>query len=534
MKKKYISFEETKRFSKLITSYLNQTEEMKPFYGFFPLIDNFEKQIELKKETYSVLNRQVLVDSLEEQYHSVAHSTAVEKNLSLLKKENTFTITTGHQLSLMTGPLYFLYKIISTINLCKQLKKAYPKSNFIPVYWMASEDHDFEEISSFRFENKNFVWSREPAGAVGELPLEDLKPTLDAFEQQLGSSANAEFLKDLIGRTYRASESLSEATFRMVNFLFGEYGLVVIEPQTNKLKTLFKPVIREELTKNSSYKKVTSQIEQLIKEFDPNYSPQVNPREINLFYLTPKGRYRIERIQNRYHLNGTEQSFNEAEFLKLVDSEPERFSPNVILRPLYQECILPNLCYIGGGGELAYWFQLNSTFKHFNVPFPVLLLRNSALLYTKKLSKKIANFDLQVSDLFMKRDALINKKIRQISKIDLDLTPLKNQLKKQFTRLHNLVAQTDGSFKGAVAAQEAKQLKGIEYLEKLLLKAQNRVLKSDVERLAVIHELLFPNDSLQERALNFTSFYLELGVDLIPNLVGALDPLNPDFVLLEY
>jgi bacillithiol biosynthesis cysteine-adding enzyme BshC len=359
-------------------------------------------------------------------------------------------------------------------------------------------------------------------------------PTLDAFEQQLGSSANAEFLKDLIGRTYRASESLSEATFRMVNFLFGEYGLVVIEPQTNKLKTLFKPVIREELTKNSSYKKVTSQIEQLIKEFDPNYSPQVNPREINLFYLTPKGRYRIERIQNRYHLNGTEQSFNEAEFLKLVDSQPERFSPNVILRPLYQECILPNLCYIGGGGELAYWFQLNSTFKHFNVPFPVLLLRNSALLYTKKLSKKIANFDLQVSDLFMKRDALINKKIRQISKIDLDLTPLKNQLKKQFTRLHNLVAQTDGSFKGAVAAQEAKQLKGIEYLEKRLLKAQKRVLKSDVERLAVIHELLFPNDSLQERALNFTSFYLELGVDLIPNLVGALDPLNPDFVLLEY
>jgi len=185
--------------------------------------------------------------------------------------------------------------------LCKQLKKAYPKSNFVPVYWMASEDHDFEEISSFRFENKNIrLVQRACRELLGKCPLEDLKPTLDLFEQQLGSSANAEFLKDLIGRTYRASKSLSEATFRMVNFLFGEYGLVVIEPQTNKLKTLFKPVIREELTKNSSYKKVTSQIEQLIKEFDPNYSPQVNPREINLFYLTPKGRYRIERIQNRF------------------------------------------------------------------------------------------------------------------------------------------------------------------------------------------------------------------------------------------
>lgn len=534
MKKKFISFEETKRFSKLINAYLDQSERLEPFYGAYPLIENFEVQIASKKKSYSASHRQVLVNTLKEDYSSIAHTVAVRKNLTLLENENTFTITTGHQLSLMTGPLYFIYKIVSTINLCKILKKAYPKLNYVPVYWMASEDHDFEEISSFQFQGKSIRWAREAAGAVGEMTLEDLQLALDIFEQKLGESLNAQYLKDLISQSYKASDSLSEATFRLVNILFGDYGLIIIEPQKSELKALFKPIIKEELSKSSCYKVVTTQIEQLKKEFDSTYSPQVNPRKINLFFLTPDGRRRIERVGDRFQLDGTEKFFTDTELIKLVDNQPELFSPNVILRPLFQECILPNICYIGGGGELAYWLQLNSMFKHFNIPFPILLLRNSALLYTEKLGKKIEKLNLKTSDLFMNRNALLDKKIRQISNIDLDLSLLKNQLKKQFNSLQDLVTQTDASFKGAVAAQQAKQFKGIEHLEKRLLKAQKHVLKDELERLTFIHEKLFPNNNLQERTHNFSSFYLELGPKLIPNLIEAFDPLNPDFVLLEY
>jgi len=195
---------------------------------------------------------------------------------------------------------------------------------------------------------------------------------------------------------------------------------------------------------------------------------------------------------------------------------------------------LPNLCYIGGGGELAYWFQLNYAFEHYGIPFPILLLRNSALLYSKKLAKKIKKLNLETADLFLKRNALLNKKIRQISNIDLDLSPLKEQLKKQFDNLQKLVEKTDASFQGAVEAQQAKQLKGIKQLEKRLLKAQKRALKDEVERLELLHDQLFPNDNLQERVLNFSSLYLELGAVFIPYLIEALDPLNPNFVLLEY
>ena len=534
MKKKFISFKETKRFSQLITSYLDKAESIQPFYGLFPSVQNFKKQIEAKKASYSDSHRQVLANTLRDQYSTISHSVTVQKNLSLLDSENTFTITTGHQLSLMTGPLYFLYKIVSTINLCKQLKKDYPMSNFVPVYWMASEDHDFEEISSFRFQGKSIRWPGKAAGAVGEMSLENLQPTLDVFEKQLGGGANAKQIKDMINQSYRTSNTLSEATFRLVNILFGEYGLIIIEPQKPELKALFKPILKEELSKSSSFNAVAEQIEQLKKGLYSNYTPQVNPREINLFYLTQNGRHRIEKIADRFYLNGTEQSFTEVDFMRLVDQEPERFSPNVILRPVYQECILPNLCYIGGGGELAYWFQLNSTFSHFNVLFPILLLRNSALIYSEKLGKKITKLKLETTDLFMKRDALIDKKIKQISDIDLDLSPLKDQLKKQFDSLQDLVAKTDASFKGTVNAQQAKQFNGIDKLEMRLLKAQKRVLKDDLERLTFIHEKLFPNDSLQERDLNFTSFYLKLGTELIPNLIKSLDPINQDFVLLEY
>ncbi|MGB0316589.1 MAG: bacillithiol biosynthesis cysteine-adding enzyme BshC [Flavobacteriaceae bacterium] len=534
MQKNFIPFKDTQRFSELINAYLDRSEVLEPFYGRYPLLSHFEAQLKEKKASYPNAHRKVLVEVLQEQYKTLFPSAAIQKNIKLLENETTFTITTGHQLSLMTGPLYFIYKIISTLNLCKQLKKKYPKADFIPIYWMASEDHDFEEISSFRFNDKGIRWPGEAAGAVGEMTLEELLPALDVFETHLDHSDHAKQLKALIAKSYRSAHNLSDATLKLVHELFAEQGLIILEPQKRALKRLFMPYIKKELLESTSFSSVSEQTERLINAFETHYTPQVNPRTINLFYLTPQGRHRIEKKGAHFHLHGSDQIFSTTALLSQLEEQPELFSPNVILRPLYQECILPNLCYIGGGGELAYWFQLKTTFQEFEIPFPMLLLRNSALLYSKKIGKKIKNLNLTTADLFLTRNALLNKKIRQISNIDLDLTDLKEQLKKQFDQLSELVTQTDASFKGAVDAQQAKQIKGLKNLEKRLLKAQKRVLKDEVQRLVLLHEKLFPNDHLQERTLNFTGFYLEIGPDFIAHLTDALDPLNPEFVLLEY
>ena len=203
------------------------------------------------------------------------------------------------------------------------------------------------------------------------------------------------------------------------------------------------------------------------------------------------------------------------------------------MRPLYQEVLLPNLCYIGGGGEIAYWLQLKKFFQAQNVTFPILLLRNSAVLVSTKTAKKIEKLNLSKQDFFLKRTALINKKIRQISNIDLDLQPFKEKLQEQFTHLESLVNSTDASFAGTVAAQKQKQFNGIDTLEKRLLQAQKRKLVDHVERLSDLHETIFPRESLQERHNNFFQFYLEYGEDILPLLFESLDPLQLEFSWIE-
>jgi uncharacterized protein YllA (UPF0747 family) len=202
------------------------------------------------------------------------------------------------------------------------------------------------------------------------------------------------------------------------------------------------------------------------------------------------------------------------------------------MRPLYQEVILPNLCYIGGGGEIAYWLELKSFFNAVKVTFPILSLRNSVLLATEKQAKKVSKLDLTWTDLFSKQAHLITNKTKQLSEFPIDLTNLKEQLQKQFEMLYEIANKTDKSFIGAVKAQEVKQTKGLENLEKRLLKAQKKKLNDILQRIADLQNELFPNQSLQERQTNFSEFYLENGVNLIPSLVNKLKPLQPDFDII--
>ena len=442
-------------------------------------------------------------------------------------------MVTGHQLNLFTGPLYFLYKIISTINLTEKLKKKYPGSNFVPVYWMATEDHDFDEINYFNFRGKKMQWNYEASGAVGRLPVEGLDAVLDTFSDEIGSASNAETLKKMFRQAYLEHATLTGATRYLANFLFGAYGLVIVDGDHPDLKRLLIPYAKKDIFENLSFNKVTKTIEAL-ERLPESYGIQVNPREINYFYVIDGLRERIVAKEDRFHVLNTNYTFSKNELLSELERHPERFSPNVIARPLYQEVILPNLCYIGGGGELAYWLQLKSSFEAMKVVFPILLLRNSVLMMTEKQYGKLKKMDLSIADLFLKQNSLINKKIRAISNIDIDFSPQKKLLEEQFKALYEIAEKTDESFLGAVKAQEVKQKKGLDKLEKRLLKAQKRKLKDHVVRLTELQNQLFPNQSLQERTSNFSELYLDIGDDLIPLLVKTLDPLQQEFLVLQY
>jgi bacillithiol biosynthesis cysteine-adding enzyme BshC len=526
-----ISFKITGYFSSLICDYIEEVDALKAFYFRYPKIENFKGQIEEKHASFNMLSRSILVDSLKTQYKHIETSDSTAQNIELLKQENTFTVTTGHQLNIFTGPLYFLYKIISTINLTTELNKAYPDYNFVPIYWMATEDHDFEEINYFNFKGKKVHWNKVSSGAVGELSTSGLESVFEFFSKDLGVGKQADFLRDLFVESYLKHDNLADATRYLTNALFSEYGLVIIDGNKKELKQQFIPFIKDELVNETSFKLV-SKVNEAINALPGNVKIQVNPREINLFYLNENLRERIVCENEIYTVVNTDITWTKEALLKEVDDYPERFSPNVIMRPLYQEVILPNLCYIGGGGELAYWFQLKAFFNEVKVPFPIMLLRNSVLIQSVQQQKKLKNLNISNEDIFLKREVFINKKVKEISKIDIDLSSQKKYLIEQFESLYKLAEQTDKTFVNAVKAQEVKQLKGLENLEKRLLKAQKRKLQDQVSRMTELHEELFPNNSLQERTTNFSQFYLEYGEELIPQLIENLKPLKTEFLIL--
>ncbi len=525
-----ISYQNSGYFSPLMNDYLNQNTHLQSLYNRFPSLENFEAQIiekEINFNSNGNTKREILVSVLENQYATINTSTTTSNNIKLLNDANTFTITTGHQLNLFTGPLYFLYKIISTINLTKELKAKYPSQNFVPIYWMATEDHDFDEINYFNFKGRKFRWNTESSGPVGRLSTEGLADFFEVYAKELGSGKNADTIKKMFQDSYLDHSNLADATRFLANELFGEQGLVILDADNQDLKRVFIPYIKEELLKQTSYKKVLETADKL-----KDYTIQVNPREINLFYLENNLRERIILENGIYKVNNTQLEFTETEILSLLENHPEKFSPNVIMRPLYQEVILPNLCYIGGGGEIAYWLELKSFFDAVNITFPILLLRNSVLLATEKQVSKADKLGLSWTDLFTKQGDLINQKTSDLSEFPIDLSIQKDFLKSQFHYLHTLAHKTDKSFTGAVKAQEAKQIKGLENLEKRLLKAQKRKYSETVERITDLQNELFPNQSLQERQANFSEFYIDNGENLILELFNELKPLENNFNII--
>ncbi|GLU45538.1 bacillithiol biosynthesis cysteine-adding enzyme BshC [Allomuricauda sp. NBRC 101325] len=528
-----IPFKETGYFSKLICDYLDQTEALQPFYNRFPVLENFEEQIKEKQANFPKEHRKVLVNSLTKQYEGFEVSESTQAHIGALANENTFTVVTGHQLNLFTGPLYFLYKIVTTINLAKELQEKYPKQHFVPIYWMATEDHDFDEINYFNLHGKKVKWNRKAYGAVGHLSTEGLDEVFDIFAAELGNLGISNRLKELFKKAYLEHSDLASATRYLANALFADQGLVIVDGDDAALKKLLVPFAEIDIFEHTPFQTVSKSIEGLTQA-SSDYTIQVNPREINYFYLKDGLRERIIEKHGKYHVVNTHLDFSKQELLEELQKFPERFSPNVVARPLYQEVILPNLCYIGGGGELAYWLELKAYFEELGVTFPMLMLRNSALLITKKQAEKVKKMDLELRHLFMKQHSLINKKIRDISNIDIDFTPQKKLLEEQFQHMYELAEQTDESFLGAVKAQEIKQKKGLDALEKRLLTAQKRKLKDHVIRLTELQNELFPNRSLQERQLNFSEMYLEMGEDLIPALLEHLHPFEAEFVVLTH
>lgn len=505
----------------LIQDFLNQKEAIKPFTNF-----NSKSEYDNVNEAVNAcsvyeIDRTVLVNVLNEQAEQVnnTHQKSIE-NINLLKNENTFTITTGHQLCLFTGPLYFITKIISTINYAEKLSKQDPIKKFIPVYWMASEDHDFEEINHFTIFNNKLKWESKQSGAVGNFKTDELASVLNELKKLLGSNTNATFLCQLFEDAYIKHQTLAQATRYIVNELFGKYGLIIIDGNHNKLKKIFIEYFKNDLFKQSANKQI---LESIAKLNQLGYKAQVNPREVNLFFLEENSRKRIEKNINGFKVIDSSKTFSTNEITQLIETQPECFSPNVVLRPLYQQVILPNIAYFGGPGEISYWLELKHFFENENIFFPILMLRDFIFIVDDNTNKKINKFSLSLESLFEKEDFLISNFIKQ-SNSNYSLESEAEQIKTIFSEIEIKLEAVDKSLQKSVEAECAKTLNSLKQIEAKVTKSLKNKSEVEISQLKQIFQKTFPGGIPNERVLNFSQIYLNHGNSFIPFLKDNIVP----------
>jgi len=502
----YLPLASTGQFSHLFLDYLDQKDSLRPFYNHFPTVDAFQRQIE--ERTFDPEKRLVLVDVLERQYQHITN----KPDVSILLQPDTFTVTTGHQLNIFTGPLYIIYKLITTIKLARQLKVAYPAYNFVPVYWMATEDHDFAEINHFSLFDKNYAWQTEQRGAVGRMNPQELRTLFGQIPEKL----------TLFEDAYLKHNTLADAVRYYINELFGAEGLICLDADDAGLKHVFAPVMRNELIQQKSSSLVQNQTEGLSAL---GYKTVITPRDINLFYLDDQIRERIEYKDGTYKVLHTKLRFSEGELLALLEEHPERFSPNVVLRPLYQETILPNLAYIGGPSEVPYWLQLKPVFDHFQTPFPMLMPRNFAMYVPTVSAKRIRKLGLMPEDLFQDTITLKREFVEQHTSHALKFDSENKTVSKALDAILHKAQMVDPSLEKAVLAETKRFANAVARLEKKMRRAEERNQETGVRQLLAVKEELFPNGSLQERSENFLTFYLN-DRTFLQKMLSAFDPLD--------
>jgi bacillithiol biosynthesis cysteine-adding enzyme BshC len=534
MRSSCISYKDTGYFSQTVSDYIDNKPELRPFYGYRP---DFEGFAELLNDRKVLADRKVLIEVLEEQYNSLpedreagkADRSKVFESIAKLKDTNTYTITTGHQLNIFAGPLYFIYKIVTAIKLAAQLKEKFPDKNFVPVYWMASEDHDFAEINYTNIGGKKVHWWLEASGATGRLNPDTIRQALNQYKGVLGMEHHAPELAEIVEKAYAGFSKLADATRYMVDALFGQYGLVVIDADDHRFKKQFAPIMAKDIIEQHSFKNITATNEQLEKT---GVHIQVNPREINFFYLADSLRERIVFEDERYKVLNTEISFSKDDLLSELVDHPERFSPNVVMRPLYQECILPNIAYVGGGSEVVYWLELKSNFEFYDVAFPILILRNSGLIVKKEFASKIARMDLQPQDIFKPADIIKNNWVKKHSEHSLTLSEEWREISAIFEKIKLRAHKIDDTLAPSTEAVLARLKHAIDNLEKKLVKAERINYHTRLEQVDVIKSELFPKNSLQERTENFGLFYVKWGQELINELIKHFEPLAFKFTIL--
>lgn len=523
-----IPFAEVPQFSRRDVAYATGHSDFAPFIKYPVTADAFADVMRDKAEDKT--NRQLLVDELLAQYEGIKDADTARTQVQSLLSGDAFTVITAHQPSLFTGPLYFIHKICSTINLSRQLNEKYPGKHIVPVFIVGGEDHDFDEINHARVNGQMITWEQETGGSVSALATDSLKPALDQLQQLIGSEFSPNDVYRRLRLAYSKNKTYGAATVAFVHDLFKHTELVVANPSRPAFKQAFLPYMEREIFEQVSQPLVEKAQAEITAA---GYGGQAHAREINLFYLQPGRRDRIVYEDGHYGVLDTSLLFTEAEFRAHLREFPERFSPNVVMRPIFQELIFPNLAYIGGGGEIAYWLERKEQFAAFGLNFPMLIRRNSALWIDKKSGRKLEKLGVDLRELMIDPNVTIRNYVAKHTENELSLAPELESLADLFNTMALKARAIDPTLEAAALAEHTRQQKIVAQFESRLRRIEKTKFEGAMSDIKELSARFFPGGGLQERTDNFLSVYLEEGEEMFEVLIGALDPLEEGMVVVR-
>ncbi len=504
------SYSGIRAFPKLFADYTENKDFLRTFFGFPPEKEHITDQILLKSQSFSKEKRERLAEAIRASYGQIKPSPAQIKNLESLKEENTFTISCGHQLNLAGGPMYVAFKILTILRYCDFLNHEFPEYQFVPVHWLANEDHDLDEISAFTFFGQSHSFRPEGSGASGAVSARGLA----------GQMRSIRDMPSWMPEAYEACENLNDATIRWLQHAFGESGLLVLDASQKSLKESFLPFALSELKEGWVEKEVLKQTERLEAS---GYKAQVYPRPINLFYLAEGERLRLERSSDGYQTHDGKYRWSGNEAVEFFTANPEKLSPNVAFRPLYSQLILPDVAFVGGPAEISYWLQLKTVFEKTGTPFPVLIPRFSGMYISSNQKGRMEKLGLSAEDLFLEE--------HQIRKEITRMEWQKPDLEEVYAGLISLCRETDPTLVPALKSELVKIEKQMEGIEKRMAKAAEQKKEQEISQIKNLLAKLFPDGGLQERKESWLSFLVG-NPDWLSQVKDCIVPFDFRFVVM--
>ena len=517
--------------SLLVSDYIYDFGKIQEFYN-----GDFRDPAAFERQSRSVQSRPIpredLAAILTEQNTNYGCGPETLGQIEKIVREQAGAVVTGQQVGLFSGPLYTIYKALTAVKLAEDLSRR-GRGSFVPVFWLASDDHDLAEIDHITLLDKDNrldeVRCRMPS-VEGKIPASNLvlpQDILDCLRKLEDLTLDTEFKADVIGSLAEAYEpgcTYVEAFARWMTRLFKTSGLIFIDASDPRLKEMARDVFCREIGEDSPSTRRAIDASAMLRQ--AGYGAQIPLHEgiLNIFYVD-RERRTIQWKDGALSIKGAETSIRREELLARAKAKPSLFSPNVLLRPIYQDALLPTVAYVGGQAEVAYFAQMKGVYEAFGLSMPVIYPRKNVTIVEKTVYQILKKYGLEIPDLWTQPDGLIAEiaKKQVPDALEAALHRAYGGLEENFESLKAEVITFEPTLKGSLDLARSKVDQQWKFVEKKIRQAAAKRNETAGRQLRKAVDNLYPNQHLQERVFNIVPYLIKYGYAFLEKLDQTVD-----------